>query len=496
MDDEQVHRRGVRAGRAGPRQTHPNPLVGAVLVRDGEVVGRGWHLGPGEPHAEAMALRRGRRARRRRDALLHARALQPPRPDAALRRRARGGRRRAGRGRPRATPTRWSTAAGWRACATAGVEVELLGRALGGARPQAERALPQVPRDGPAAGHVQGRDDAGRQGRRGRRRRALDQLSGQPPRRAPAARRGRRGAWSAPARVRRDDPELTVRLSEGRDPVRVVVTHGGGLPRGRQGARHGARRCRPSSSPSRADGAARRMLEARGAELIEVGEGGLRAGLAALADRGLLDVLCEGGPDPGRRPAGRGADRPRAAVRRAAHRRARGARPVRGAGRRRGRRGLAPARRRVARRLRRPAAQRQPDEGRRPECSPASSRRSARCAACASASRARRSTSPRTRVTRGRGRRRQHPHRRRLPHGHRARPGRLHRRRHARDRAAHDARRAARPATASTSSAPSRCSRASAGTSSAGTSTASARSSRVDAGGQRPGRRARGAARP
>jgi diaminohydroxyphosphoribosylaminopyrimidine deaminase/5-amino-6-(5-phosphoribosylamino)uracil reductase len=46
----------------------------------------------------------------------------------------------------------------------------------------------------------------------------------------------------------------------------------------------------------RADGAARRILEARGAELIEVGEGGLRAGLAALAERGLLDILCEGGP--------------------------------------------------------------------------------------------------------------------------------------------------------------------------------------------------------
>jgi len=38
------------------------------------------------------------------------------------------------------------------------------------------------------------------------------------------------------------------------------------------------------------------MLEARGAELVEVGEGGLRAGLSALAARGLLDILCEGGP--------------------------------------------------------------------------------------------------------------------------------------------------------------------------------------------------------
>ncbi len=34
----------------------PNPLVGAVVLRDGETVAEGWHEGPGLPHAEAMAL--------------------------------------------------------------------------------------------------------------------------------------------------------------------------------------------------------------------------------------------------------------------------------------------------------------------------------------------------------------------------------------------------------------------------------------------------------
>jgi diaminohydroxyphosphoribosylaminopyrimidine deaminase/5-amino-6-(5-phosphoribosylamino)uracil reductase len=34
----------------------PNPMVGAVLVRDGEIVGEGWHEGPGRPHAEVVAL--------------------------------------------------------------------------------------------------------------------------------------------------------------------------------------------------------------------------------------------------------------------------------------------------------------------------------------------------------------------------------------------------------------------------------------------------------
>ena len=42
----------------------PNPLVGAVVLRDGETVGEGWHEGPGLPHAEAMALTVARGAAR------------------------------------------------------------------------------------------------------------------------------------------------------------------------------------------------------------------------------------------------------------------------------------------------------------------------------------------------------------------------------------------------------------------------------------------------
>ena len=45
-------------------RTSPNPLVGAVVVRDGAVVGHGYHEEPGRPHAETIALgRAGRRAK-------------------------------------------------------------------------------------------------------------------------------------------------------------------------------------------------------------------------------------------------------------------------------------------------------------------------------------------------------------------------------------------------------------------------------------------------
>ncbi len=48
----------------GAGRTHPNPSVGAVVVRDGKVVGTGFHVGPGHPHAEVVALRAaGDRAR-------------------------------------------------------------------------------------------------------------------------------------------------------------------------------------------------------------------------------------------------------------------------------------------------------------------------------------------------------------------------------------------------------------------------------------------------
>ena len=55
--DELFMQRALELAARGRGTTSPNPMVGAVVVRDGRVVGEGWHERAGEPHAEVHALR-------------------------------------------------------------------------------------------------------------------------------------------------------------------------------------------------------------------------------------------------------------------------------------------------------------------------------------------------------------------------------------------------------------------------------------------------------
>jgi diaminohydroxyphosphoribosylaminopyrimidine deaminase/5-amino-6-(5-phosphoribosylamino)uracil reductase len=54
-------RLALRLARRGFGRTSPNPMVGAVLVRNGAVIGQGWHHRAGEAHAEIEALRDAQR---------------------------------------------------------------------------------------------------------------------------------------------------------------------------------------------------------------------------------------------------------------------------------------------------------------------------------------------------------------------------------------------------------------------------------------------------
>lgn len=57
MQDEYYMARALKLAQRGRFTTHPNPNVGCVIVKDGEIVGEGYHQRAGESHAEVQALR-------------------------------------------------------------------------------------------------------------------------------------------------------------------------------------------------------------------------------------------------------------------------------------------------------------------------------------------------------------------------------------------------------------------------------------------------------
>jgi len=56
VSDRRFMALALALGRRGLGRTHPNPAVGAVVVKDGVIVGRGWTQPGGRPHAEPVAL--------------------------------------------------------------------------------------------------------------------------------------------------------------------------------------------------------------------------------------------------------------------------------------------------------------------------------------------------------------------------------------------------------------------------------------------------------
>lgn len=284
------------AARARGR-TSPNPLVGAVVVKDGRVVGRGYHHRAGTPHAEVHALREAGDAAR--GATLYVtlepcahHGRTPPCVDAV---------EAAGVARvvaAMADPNPLVSGRGFAHLRRAGVLVEV------GVREEQARRLNEsfakfirtgfpfvvlksaLSLDGKIA--AAGGDSRWVTGEEARRH-------------AHQLRNSLDAVMVGVGTVLADDPQLTCRLPGGRDPIRVVVDS---LARTPPAARVNAVR-RQSPAPTivamtpAAPEEQRRALEAAGAEVLVIDGPGprvdLRLLLAELGRRGITSVLLEGG---------------------------------------------------------------------------------------------------------------------------------------------------------------------------------------------------------
>lgn len=56
MTDQDYMTRAIELAKKGEGWTNPNPMVGAVIVKDGRIIGEGYHARCGELHAERNAI--------------------------------------------------------------------------------------------------------------------------------------------------------------------------------------------------------------------------------------------------------------------------------------------------------------------------------------------------------------------------------------------------------------------------------------------------------
>jgi len=295
--EEDFMRRALQLARNGLGLASPNPMVGAVLVSEGRVVGEGWHEGPGTRHAEVMALEsagdlaRGATLYVTLEPCCHQGRTPPCAPRVA----------RAGVVSVVAAaqdPNPLVDGSGFRMLREGGVEVstgvlEDEGRELiAGFARHVRTGLPFVTLKMAASldGKTAAADGTSKwiTGREARDdvqwlRAASDAIVV--------------GAGTAVA----DDPSLTVRLDgyRGRQPLRVVVDGLGRLPS--SAAVLDAAGSTLVATSDAAPGAARRRWEERGAEVLVVGPGDaegrfdLKVLMACLGKRDVQSVLIEGG---------------------------------------------------------------------------------------------------------------------------------------------------------------------------------------------------------
>ena len=291
MTDEEYLDRALQLARLGRRAAHPNPRVGALVVADDEVVGEGYHRGPGTPHAEVLALEQaGERARGATLFVTLEPCCQHGRTGPCTEQIVAAGVSRVVVGAIDPNPA--VDGRGIAALRAAGIVTVVDGGDLHTLCELLNEPFARFIREGlpfvtfKAAVSLDGKVAAAGGDARW--------ISSPESRRQVHRMRAAADAVMVGAgTVRRDDPLLTARDADGPDPVRVVVSRSGDLAPDARVATT-ARETPTILLTETIDGAAAGALAERGVEVVQAG--GLRDGLAALARRGLIEILCEGGP--------------------------------------------------------------------------------------------------------------------------------------------------------------------------------------------------------
>lgn len=286
--------RALQLAEAGRTTTHPNPRVGCVLWREGEIVGEGSHLRAGEPHAEVHALRQAGDKARGATAFVtlepcshHGRT--PPCSDALV---------AAGVGRVVAAmedPNPLVAGRGLQRLREAGIEVE-----CGLLQSAAERLnrgfVSRMRRQKPfvilkLAASLDGRTAMASGESRW--------ITGEPARADVHRLRAEAGAvLTSSATVIADDPALTVRLpgsAGGRQPDRIVLDSRARVPRTAQVWADGARRIRVTQ-PVHAGAVVPDAVQTLAIEADAAGPVSLLSLMPALAGQGINELLVECGP--------------------------------------------------------------------------------------------------------------------------------------------------------------------------------------------------------
>jgi len=292
--DERYMREALHLARRGAGDVSPNPMVGAVVVSGGRIVGRGYHARLGGPHAEVLALEEAGASARGGTLYVTLEPCAhwgrtPPCADAII-----------GAGIRRVVaamedPDHKVSGGGFRRLAEAGVETHV------GAAGDAARSLNEAYIKHRTTGlpFVIAKWAMTLDGRIATRSGDSRWISGEASRARVRELRGQVDAILVGiGTVLRDDPRLTVRLPKRRGPARVIVDSTLRVPRdARVLARDGAPVIVATTSRSRPD--VRRDLEASGVELVvadgPAGRVDLGALLEALGRRGVVSVLVEGG---------------------------------------------------------------------------------------------------------------------------------------------------------------------------------------------------------